>query len=195
MVLLAGCGHASANPRSDGDTPSSTGVSPSNRGESEAPAVIHSVAVGHNYVRLPVPSADLTSSHRVDGDTIVALADQGAFTGEVYPVISTDDGGAWVINGPRFERSGVAGGSGGLVNHITASASHAQLAWGRFGHNVWTRAPASRHWRVTIIDSVRRAWTVGDQLFVSAGYLHRPRVEYVSIDDGVSWHPLQTGPR
>jgi hypothetical protein len=141
--------------------------------------VVRSSLLRHNYVRLPVPSADLTNLVRVRGDTLVALVDRGAFDGEVYPVISTDDGGDWVIDGPRFR--------GDPVRGLVVDGDGTVMAWARDA--VRTRRYAAQHWQQTTFEQVHRAWVRGSQLFVQAG-----GTEYVSIDDGLSWHPLPDAP-
>jgi hypothetical protein len=123
----------------------------------------------------------------------MALTTAGAFEGQTYAARSDDDGGSWVVDGPRFNGGGASGGS--QVDHISASSNDTLFAWGGFyANNIWTRPLSAHHWRVASIGSIRRAWSRGGELFVATGYDHRPAVEYVSINNGVSWHQLPNAP-
>jgi hypothetical protein len=134
-----------------------------------------------DYVRLPVSSADLNNLVRVHGNVIEALTGSGAFEGQVYPALSSDDGGSWVIDGPRFNGAGVSGGS--QTDHLTVSRDRTLMAWGRFGNSVWTRSAAEHHWRGASLGQVLRATTAGRQLVVRV----QGPLEYVSDDDGSTW--------
>jgi hypothetical protein len=172
-LLLTACGHSPH---------ASTGGLTQTPPPTAAPgaAAVHSTLIRHNYVRLPVPSADLNKLLRIRGDTIVALVDRGAFAGQVYPVISTDDGGDWVIDGPRF--------TDGELPRLTVTDDATTVAWS--SHEVWTRAWAAHRWRATEFSRITRLWSRGSQLFLRAD-----STEYVSINRGVSWHPLPNAPR
>jgi hypothetical protein len=177
--VVTGCGTASPSPRFDRDTPSSSGVSPSNRAAGGSP-VIRSTLIHHNYVRLPVSSADLDRLVRIHGDVIEALTARGSFEGQTYPARSTDDGGSWLIDGPQFNGGGASGGS--QIDHLTATSDRTLVAWGRFGRSVMTRAAGDTYWRSASLGTVLTARVDGSSLVATTR-----GGNYTSYDDGLSW--------
>lgn len=142
-------------------------------------------------VRLPVPSADLTDLVRVRGDTIEALADRGAFFGEVYPAISTDDGADWRLDGPQFDRAAADGAN--ATDRLAVTTNGTLAAWGRTGSIVKTRAYGSSRWRASGFDEgLRSLHVAGSRLIVSTYPITdppQPVTTYVSRDNGWSWRP------
>jgi hypothetical protein len=199
VAALISCG--SGSPRPDGDSPSAGGVSPSNHGQSaptgDPPMTVQSTKMRDNTVRLQVSSADLSNLVRVRGNTIVALADDGAYFGEVYPAISYDDGGDWRIDGPRFARAGPCGGC--TTNHLAVSADGTIMAWGPTGNSVYTTTDLGRRWYAASFGGVEHATVSGSRLIVAtfgarSGSVRTPHQRYVSRDDGRSWDQIATTP-
>jgi hypothetical protein len=201
---LQGRGGASdprPGPASAGTSPA-TLASASNRPtkvDSGFPAAVGAMRMAPTYVRLPVPSADLNNLVRVRGNIIIALADKGAFFGEVYAAISDDDGGDWRIDSPQFARAGACGSC--TTNHLTVSGDGTIVAWGNDGNIVKVTTDLGRHWHQalftggikTVTTTGRRleARVLGDQN--SRGRF--PTRRYVSTDNGATWHrgrPLPT---
>jgi hypothetical protein len=147
--------------------------------------------MGHDYVHLPVPSADLSDLVNIHGGLLAALVDHGAFAGEVYPAISDNDGASWTIDGPQFADSGTCAYC--ATSRLVVSHRHALLAWGPGGHFVKTTTDRGKHWLeadfpsgVTDVHAAGRrllARAVGNE--TAAGRFHTR--QYVSTDDGRHW--------
>jgi hypothetical protein len=159
--------------------------------DSQFPTTIRAGRMRPTYVRLPIPSADLDNLVRVHGDVIVALANKGAFFGEVYAAISTDDGGGWHIDSPQFARAGACGPC--TTNHLNVTQDGTVFAWGNGSNRVKITTDLGSHWyQADFSNAVMSVTTTGRHLVVRA--LGRPdragRVptrRYVSTDDGMTW--------
>jgi hypothetical protein len=197
-LIVTACGSSTAaKPRFDGDTPSAHRVSPSNRVSSPSrnqnfPPEVRATRIRVSYVRLPVASADLDQIVRVQGTVLAALADEGAFFGEVYPAISTDDGGTWRIAGPRFYRAAADGAA--TTTRLVVSGNGTLMAWGHGGSLVKTSSDLGRRWyQSDFAEGVEHAGVAAQRLvvralgFVGDGAPFTTR-RYVSTDDGRTWH-------
>jgi hypothetical protein len=184
-VTLAACGHVGTPPTTGSLRPPVSASTSTPGNQPATPDVIHSVVVRHRYVRLPLPSADLSHLVRVRGNTIEALTTGGAFDGQTHAARSDDDGGSWRIDSPRFNGAAASGGS--QIDHIWVSGS-TLFAWGRDGVNIWTRQVNGQRWRVACVGPVRRADARASQIQVVV----QPegsgrRTTYVSNDGGRVW--------
>jgi hypothetical protein len=156
------------------------------------PAMVTATRVHHNYVALPVPSADLTDLIRIRHNVLAALADHGAFSDEVYPAISLNDGASWTIEGPQFARTAACGPC--TTNRLLVSRQRTLVAWGHGGRNIHTTTDHGRHWYVASFpDSVLSVQTHGRRLLARALGNETPAgrfftSQYVSTDKGRTWH-------
>lgn len=155
------------------------------------PPTLTSVAIRHNYVKLPVASADLSDLVRLHGSVIEALTSGGAFEGQTFPARSNDGGGSWVIDGPQLNGGGASGPS--VTDRLTASSDRTLVAWGRDGSVITTRAPGDSDWRETDVGDIAQVRASGSRLVVRLLDRHyRGRKiagsVYGSRDDGHSWH-------
>jgi hypothetical protein len=102
-----------------------------------------------NYqaVGVIVPKADVVAS-AASGDGIVfGLTVYKNLMGATYPVLSTDGGTTWRIDGPLFSVD--AADAGNITSSIGALRSHGAYFWGRLGNAVKVTTDEGKHWWVT----------------------------------------------
>jgi hypothetical protein len=195
--VLVGHGQSTA-PHSVPSTPSPSPIPSASvsgrqaRIDGEFPVTVLATRMAPTYVRLPVAGGDLNNLVRVHGKVIVALADKGAFFGEVYAAISTDGGGGWRIDSPQFAHAGACGPC--TTNHLNVTSDGTVFAWGNGGNLVKVTTDLGRHWYQTVFPAgVKSTTTAGRRLVVRAlgdetatGRFFTRR--YVSADNGMIWH-------
>jgi hypothetical protein len=196
VIWLTGRG---GSPARQSDPPPTTGTPiaptvsarPGPSSDSEFPALIHAVRMRPTYVRLPVASGDLDNLVRVHRNVIVALATKGAFFGEVYAALSTDDGGGWRIDSPQFARAGGCGPC--TTNHLNVSRDGTVFAWGNNGNYVKVTTDLGTRWYqsdfpegvVSVTPNGRQlqARALGNQ--TPGGRFDTRR--YISTNNGMTW--------
>ncbi|HVT21162.1 MAG TPA: hypothetical protein VHE57_07225 [Mycobacteriales bacterium] len=166
-------------------------------GFSAFPATIRSTAMTTNdNTALPrgtaVKASDVTQKVSLGGDVRAGLGDRGSLFGSVYPVLSTDGGAHWRIDGPRFYRA--AADAPDVTTRLASLGHHTLIAWGRGGNFVKTTTDRGRHWyQADFPAGVYSAHVHAGRLIVRAigdpGPSGRfPTRRYSSYDGGRLWH-------
>lgn len=151
-----------------------------------APLVPHVQSVG-----APVPRSDVTTTVSENGSVKFGLATFPSST-QTYPVISTDSGASWKIDGPLFHVDAAQGAS--VVASIGALRPHGAYFWGRGGNVIWITRGSGAHWltaafaggveRVSETKGILAAVALGDQ--VNHGTAVQ-RFLYESTDSATTW--------
>ncbi len=161
------------------------------------PATIHSTPMtGNDFAALArgtaVKAADVTQKVSLGGATRAGLGDRGSLAGSVYPVISTDGGTHWRIDGPLFYRA--AADAPDVTTRLAALGHSTLMAWGRGGNFVKTTTDRGAHWyKADFPAGVYSAAVRSGHLVVRAtGNPDRsgnvPTRRYASYDGGRIWH-------
>lgn len=161
------------------------------------PATIHSKPMTTNDAAAlargtAVKAADVTQKVSLGGTTRAGLGDRGSLAGSVYPVISTDGGTHWRIDGPLFYRA--AADAPDVTTRLAALGHSTLMAWGRGGNFVKTSTDRGLHWyKAGFPAGVYSAHVNAGKLLVRAtGDPNRsgrfPTRRYSSHDGGRTWH-------
>jgi hypothetical protein len=134
----------------------------------------------------PVSAADIGTRAAGSGAVVYGLANRRAYMGSVWPVISTDGGLHWQIDGPAFAFAGAAGPS--VTDRIGARGAGMAWAWGTAGNFVKVTTDGGKHWYLADfpagVKSVR--WQAGH--LTALAYWNGLHVfRYVSPDNGRTW--------
>jgi len=160
------------------------------------PATIHSTPMTTNDAGAlargtAVKAADVTDKVSLGGVVRAGLGDRGALEGSVYPVLSTDGGRHWHIDGPLFYRA--AADAPDATDRLAALGHNTLMAWGP-GNFVKTTTDRGHHWyKADFPVGVHSAKVAGGHLVVRAlGNPDRagsfPTRRYASYDGGRIWH-------
>ena len=161
------------------------------------PVTIHSAPMtSSDAAALPrgtaVKAADVTQRVSLGGAVRAGLGDRGSLDGSVYPVISTDGGKRWRIDGPLFYRA--AADAPNVTNRLEALGTDTLIAWGSGGNFVKTSTDRGAHWYAANFPvGVYSAGVQATHLVVRAmGNPDRasrfPTRRYTSTDGGRVWH-------
>jgi hypothetical protein len=140
----------------------------------------------------PVPKSDVTRTRTsASADLKFGLATFPA-SSQTYPVISTDGGRTWKVDGPLFHVDALQGAS--VITALGRLGSHGAYFWGRGANVVWVTTDEGAHWwssgfpdygvhSVSARRGVLRAISLGQQFKNDKfeGYL------YVSANSGQTW--------
>jgi hypothetical protein len=145
-------------------------------------------APGLTYVApgTPVSAADIGTRTAGTGQVIYGLADQGAYLGSVWPVISSDAGRHWRIDGPLFFYAAADGPA--ATDSIGAHGAGMAWAWGHGGNFVKVTTDGGRHWWFADFPTgvVNVSWQAGH--LTAVAFWTGPRVfRYISPDNGRTW--------
>jgi hypothetical protein len=166
-------------------------------GSSAFPATIRSTPMTANDANaLPrgtaVKAADVTQRVSLGGAVRAGLGDRGSLSGSVYPVLSTDGGRHWRIDGPLFYRA--AADAPDVTTSLAALGHDTLMAWGSGGNFVKTSTDRGAHWyKADFPVGVYSARVASGHLVVRAeGNPDRagrfPTRRYSSYDGGRVWH-------
>lgn len=170
---------------------------PASAATSAFPATIHSqLMTGNPATALPrgaaVKAADVTQRVSLGGEIRAGLGDRGSLEGSVYPVLSTDGGRHWTIDGPLFYRA--AADAPDVTSRLDALGHDTLMAWGSGGNFVKTSTDRGAHWyKADFPAGVYSAAVRSGHLVVratgnpdSSGRF--PTRRYASYDGGRVWH-------
>jgi len=143
----------------------------------------------------PVPVADIDVQAGANRETIFGLASVDSHDGSLgstYPVISTDAGHSWRIDGPVFSSGPAAGAA--AVSAVGTISPGTVYDWGAFGNFVEVTMDAGRHWWVSTFGAGVCSVTLHDGLLQARAFGLQPgpggELEtflYVSRNRGLTW--------
>jgi hypothetical protein len=183
-------------------------ASPSSAAESGSaasalPTWLHRTVEANTYVAPAssfVPSIEAVGTAAARHDVTASVSDTSNVkfglvtfpsTTQTYPVISTDGGTTWTVDGPLFHVDALQGAS--VVASSGALRPHGAYFWGRGGNVIWTTYDEGAHWWTTSFGAgvdylSSRNGTIEAVVFgaqVRATALQR--FLYVSTNSGRTW--------
>jgi len=145
------------------------------------------VAVG-----TPVPSTDLFAHVAPNPSLLLGLALIPVAAPAIYPVVSTDGGNAWRVDGPQFYIEAADGPN--ATSSIGALGSDGAYAWGDGGNVIKLTTDGGTHWweaswdnslkELNVENGAMRVVELGSELAdgLCEDFL------YTSTDLGYTWH-------